>query len=541
MQNHNLDLRNYQSRFDAIQEIGLLEKPYDDFFYNSCQLAASICQTPRAFLCVLSENKQNYLSSFGKKMVLESQLPPDKVMCEVTLESDAGFYIYQLNKNLPLEQDHPFLSEGLQFYAGFKIKAPNGVSIATICTIHHEAHEISDFQIQQMCWLAKTIEEKLVLIEQLNKHKENLDELDDLYQNAPCGYHSLNEEGKIVKINKTELNWLGLQLNEILGQHVSNIFHESERQKVNDSLMLIKKYGYINQTVFLLKNKTGSLKQVSLSATAIKNKKGKFLRTRSTLHDISLRMEYEEMLKQKNKELEKSNTALNHLNTEKNQFFGMAVHDLKNPISAISSLVKLIHLEFPNVDEGLRTYLNHIDSSASKVMTLVKSLLDINRIEQTGMKPNLVLVNVYEVLLRCVESYKAHLDQKCLLVVNEISDKTLAFSTDVIFFQQIVDNLISNAIKFSPNGKNIFINAFLKDDHLVFYVKDEGPGIKSEEVDKLFTKFSKLSNRPTGGESSSGLGLAIVKDFTERLGGNVSCVSEEEKGAKFIVTLPMQS
>ncbi|MFQ3576805.1 MAG: PAS domain-containing sensor histidine kinase [Cytophagales bacterium] len=538
MHNHDLELKTYPTRLETINEIGILEKPYDDFFFNSCQLAASICQTPRAFMCVLSENKQNYLATVGKK-IAESQLPPEKVFCEVTLVSDEGFYIYNADKSNPLPNDHPFLLDDLKFYAGFRISAPNGVPIATICTLHHDHHSINELQIEQMKWLAKSIEEKIYFIEQLNKQKESLDELNDLYEFAPCGYHSLNADGNIVKINKTELKWLGYAEHEVLGKHVSFIFDEKEKEKIQDSLMLIKKFGTVNQTVFMLKSKNGETKPVSLSATAIKNKNGKFLRTRSTLHDISLRMEFEAMLKDKNRELEKTNDALNHLNAEKNQFFGMAVHDLKNPISAISSLVKLINLEFPSLDDGLKTYLNHIESSANKVMTLVKSLLDINRIEQTGMKPNLSLVNVYELVERCVESYQSHINQKMIVIKNEISNEKLQIQTDNIFFQQIADNLISNAIKFSPQNKMIFINAFVEDNLFVFYVKDEGPGIKQEEIGKLFTKFSRLSNRPTAGETSSGLGLAIVKDFTERLGGTVECESTSGLGAKFIVKLPI--
>ncbi len=104
---------------------------------------------------------------------------------------------------------------------------------------------------------------------------------------------------------------------------------------------------------------------------------------------------------------------------------------------------------------------------------------------------------------------------------------------------QVIDNLISNALKYSPFDTTITIRVKAKSDNVRLEVEDEGPGISEEEMPKLFGKFARLSAQPTGGEHSTGLGLSIVKKMVEAMNGKVWCESEPGKGATFIVELPL--
>jgi signal transduction histidine kinase len=113
--------------------------------------------------------------------------------------------------------------------------------------------------------------------------------------------------------------------------------------------------------------------------------------------------------------------------------------------------------------------------------------------------------------------------------------------TDKDLLMRILDNLISNAIKFSPFNKTITLTLSRNEGHVVFIIQDEGPGIRPQDRAMLFHKFKKLSARPTDGESSSGLGLSIVKDLVDMLKGSIDVRSEVGKGACFIVKLPYQS
>jgi signal transduction histidine kinase len=113
-------------------------------------------------------------------------------------------------------------------------------------------------------------------------------------------------------------------------------------------------------------------------------------------------------------------------------------------------------------------------------------------------------------------------------------------SIDGNFFTQILENLLSNALKFSYPGSRVFVRLRTDEAWLYLQVADEGPGLSPADHARLFGKFQRLSVRPTGGEPSSGLGLSIVKKYVELMGGKVWCESEKGKGARFVVQLPAQ-
>jgi signal transduction histidine kinase len=113
--------------------------------------------------------------------------------------------------------------------------------------------------------------------------------------------------------------------------------------------------------------------------------------------------------------------------------------------------------------------------------------------------------------------------------------------TDPAYLVRILDNLVTNAIKFSPAGSQVRLGSEHVDQHLVVTVEDQGPGFSDEDRRFLFQKFRKLSARPTAGESSNGLGLAIIKILVDRLQGSIELKSQPGKGSTFIVTLPAKS
>ena len=129
-------------------------------------------------------------------------------------------------------------------------------------------------------------------------------------------------------------------------------------------------------------------------------------------------------------------------------------------------------------------------------------------------------------------------DKHLEIAVSHQEKEPILINVDIHYFTQIIENLISNAIKFSPQGMSIKINSSNDGKYSRICVIDEGPGISFEDQHKLFGKYQRLTARPTAGESSTGLGLSIVKRFTEALNGKVWCESELGQGATFIVELP---
>ena len=245
-----------------------------------------------------------------------------------------------------------------------------------------------------------------------------------------------------------------------------------------------------------------------------------------------------EELRKSNEELHEANESLIELNNEKNEFLGIAAHDLKSPLASIQGFSEII-LTDENISRNeVEDFSKIIYDTSLRMLTIIKTLLDVNAIEQGKIILNIdeidLINNLNEIIAANIDKAK---NKNINLQMNVASENTKGFA-DSNSFTQILDNLVSNAIKFSPQGKNIFVTLERHGDFLRCAVKDEGPGLSEEDKKKLFGKFAKLSARPTGGEHSTGLGLSIVKKLIEMMKGKVWCESEIGNGAQFIVEIP---
>lgn len=238
--------------------------------------------------------------------------------------------------------------------------------------------------------------------------------------------------------------------------------------------------------------------------------------------------------------LNDSNAKLQQANQDKNEFIGIASHDLKNPLASIISLAAAI-LEHPacRAEEDLATHARDIKGCADAMYYIITNLLDINRIEEGLLVVKREPADLAEALFGVCQSYQRAARNK------EISLEYLGPPQGIValgqkeHFRQIFDNLVSNAIKYTPHGKRVVVRVHGSKDRATVEVEDEGPGISREDQGRLYEKFARLSAKPTAGESSTGLGLAIVKRMTDALGGSIHCDSELGRGTRFIVSFQM--
>lgn len=226
------------------------------------------------------------------------------------------------------------------------------------------------------------------------------------------------------------------------------------------------------------------------------------------------------------------------LNQLKNKFLGMAAHDLRNPLISIRGFSEMLLSEaIGPVTNEQKEFLSNINKTSSDMLVLLNNLLDVSVIESGRLD-----LDLHPGSLRTILEERIHLLQvqaslkkiKIHLSGRDISD----IHFDAKRIGQVIDNLISNAVKFSPPGSSVFVTLVEKDNTAQIAVKDEGPGITPDDRKKLFGTFQKLTARPTCGESSTGLGLAIAKKIVEAHRGKISVVSEPGTGSTFIFTIP---
>lgn len=235
--------------------------------------------------------------------------------------------------------------------------------------------------------------------------------------------------------------------------------------------------------------------------------------------------------------LQEANQSLVRANDEKNDFLGIATHDLKAPIAGISALVQVMKME-GTLDPKRLNYLDHISESCERMQRLISDLLDLNRIERGTSSISVEPVIISKLLGRIHTQFHPIAAKKNILlkIENNIDEDLIITDPDALL--QILDNLISNAIKFSFPGKEVKVKAGNEGKWIRFEVSDQGQGLYKEELLKLYGKFHKLSARPTAGESSSGLGLSIVKELVQLLHGEITATSKIGEGTTFTVSLP---
>ncbi|RKZ38372.1 MAG: hypothetical protein DRQ49_14465 [Gammaproteobacteria bacterium] len=245
-------------------------------------------------------------------------------------------------------------------------------------------------------------------------------------------------------------------------------------------------------------------------------------------------------LQQKNEVLVNLNQQLTQLNQDKNEFLAIAAHDLKNPLASIQSLANLIRTSFDDFPKQKTIeFAQMIEISAHKMFALIKNLLDVNAIESNQMNLSVNAFNILLSLQTVINNYVEPAKAKEIVLECEFSQAEYKALVDENATYQVLDNLISNAVKYSPRGKNIYIRLFKTENVIRCEIQDEGLGLSEADQAKLFGKFVRLTPRPSGDEHSTGLGLFIVKKLVHAMNSKVWCESQLGKGSTFIVEFPI--
>jgi len=238
-------------------------------------------------------------------------------------------------------------------------------------------------------------------------------------------------------------------------------------------------------------------------------------------------------------DLEERNRRLHNLNQLKNEFLGMAAHDIRNPLATIIATADLIAFSAGSkTPEELQKFANGISTAATRINTLITNLLDVNAIETGARRIQLQDVDLRAILQETVENNRINADKKDITIhlVDRCENSHATLDPNAVL--QVLDNVLSNAVKYSPKGSIVTVTIHESDARLRIEIADQGPGLSEADQAKMFQKFCRLSPKPTGGEPSNGLGLWIVKQLTESLGGSITCRSKLGEGSTFIIEWP---
>lgn len=232
---------------------------------------------------------------------------------------------------------------------------------------------------------------------------------------------------------------------------------------------------------------------------------------------------------------------LSKANQAKNRFLGMAAHDLRNPLASIRGIAEFLRegAVGPLTTDQL-DLIETIHGASTSMLDMVNELLDVATIESGELKLNRGKHDLAELVAKAVALINREAGKKGTQIVFEHPPGPVITQIDPAKMKQVVDNLLSNGVKYSPPGSTITATVMRDDAHhrCILAVRDQGPGIPENERDKLFKDFSRLSSQPTGGEKSTGLGLAICRKIVDAHQGTIVAENLPQGGCEFRVTLP---
>lgn len=245
-----------------------------------------------------------------------------------------------------------------------------------------------------------------------------------------------------------------------------------------------------------------------------------------------------EELQQKNRELDEKNAQLKELNADKDKFFSIIAHDLRNPLAILCELPQVIIENIDNYSsDKLIEMLSMQQDTATSLLTLLENLLSWSRIQRGMIKhrPQLIIIN--ELIDRDIALLNPNAVQKKIALKNLLQTKIVVYA-DYKMVDTILRNLMSNALKFTKPDGTIHISATQNDSMAEISVTDTGLGINKQHLSKLFRIDKQYRRTGTANEQGTGLGLILCKEFVERNGGQIWVESEVEKGSTFTFTLP---
>lgn len=240
--------------------------------------------------------------------------------------------------------------------------------------------------------------------------------------------------------------------------------------------------------------------------------------------------------RKKNNRLNNYNIQLTDLNEQKDALIQVVAHDLKAPLNKTLGLLEMMDQSdsLTSEQQPFVSMLRRVNEDAGK---LVADLLQLNALEAGKLEGSTTRFDAVELLEEMAQTYCGIAEKKRIEISVEKPIGPRIIETRRPYMERILDNLISNAIKFSPPGKQIWLSLNHEAGRTSFSIRDEGPGISQEDQKLMFRKFQKLSARPTAGESSTGLGLSIVKVLAEQIQGALEVESDLGKGTTFTISL----
>jgi PAS domain S-box-containing protein len=361
-------------------------------------------------------------------------------------------------------------------------------------------------------------------------------ELNDLYDNAPCGYHSLDVDGHFLKINNTALSMLGYARDDLLGRHVTDLMTPESQALYRLQFPLFQQSGRVRDLEVEMLHKDGSLVPVLVSGDLLRDANGGFMYTRSILVDNRERRAREQQLGALREELALRVQQAEAATLAKSDFIANMSHEIRTPMNAILGLTYL--LERSALPGDAYEMVAKMRLASTSLLSILNDVLDFSKIESGKLIIQATAFRLGDVLDNLATIMSANAQEKDLeLIIAPTPNGTSQLIGDSLRLEQVLINLTGNAIKFTERGHVALSidKVFEEGDSLGlrFSVRDSGIGIALEKQQEIFAQFAQADGSTSRKYGGTGLGLSISRRLVAAMGGELKVVSVLGSGSEF--------
>jgi PAS domain S-box-containing protein len=392
--------------------------------------------------------------------------------------------------------------------------------VAVLTLMHHEPKRFTQYHLRMAVLIANQATVAVRHAQMFKSIKTQQHQLEAVLQAIPDGIFVLDENGRILLANAAAFPLLGsVDKNKVIGQRLTSFASaDSALVAVQQIVRAIEDSPLQSGTHWSFEARSEDRKQdFQVSMTAWEDQQEDLVGYVVVMHDV---------------------TTLRDLHRFKDEMLRIASHDLRSPLSLIIGYTDLIALDTPDPKSPVHEYVSVIRRSTERMSGLIDDLLRVERIRSSPLELHeqvdlqklvkVVIVNMRPLAERRKQRFET------ILALHDVP-KIMA---DPVLIRQSMENLVGNAIKYTPEGGRITVRAYAENGQLFFVVEDTGIGIPKDALSYIFNSFYRVRNKSTENVSGAGLGLSFVKAVIERHGGQVWVESEEGKGSKFGFRIP---
>ncbi len=345
--------------------------------------------------------------------------------------------------------------------------------------------------------------------------KQRIAELEDFLDNGAIGLHWVGPDGTIIWANQADYEPLGYTKEEYIGHNITE-FH-ADKETIADILKRLSAFETLHSYEARLRCKDGTYKYVLITSN-VRQEDGKFIHTRCFTRDITERKELEQ---------------------RKEDFISMASHELNTPLTSMKLLVQTIQkLSEKKGDETIARYIKRVDDHINRLNNLVSGLLDVSRLQGGKFALHKEIINLSDLITEVKETLQP-LSTKHTIILEGNTKNTLY--ADKGRLEQVMINLLSNAMKYSPKADKVIITISGNDKEVMVSVQDFGIGIGSKHGDKVFERFYRVYEGKEKTFPGMGIGLYITSEIIKAHDGRIWLQSENGRGSKFTFVIPKPS